>query len=235
MKGRESSYAALLAQGRAMLERVDAFHFNSTVSRDAYCGYLGTEPRMAVIPVTHAAIQDHRTLRSFASDRPLKLGFVGSTEAYKGLPMLLEQLEQLPPQWELTIYGVSSLPQLHPAIHAGGRFGASDLERVYGSMDLLVVPSLCRETFSLTALEALSYGIPVLVTETVGARDLIARVDSSFVCATPDELRKKIEVLLGDRTSLEAFNRKWCALPWEWNLSAHLDRLDRFYEEILNA
>ncbi len=64
MKGREGQYAALLAQGKGMLERVDAFHFNSTVSRDTYCGYLGTEPRSAVIPVTHAAIRDRPRIRA---------------------------------------------------------------------------------------------------------------------------------------------------------------------------
>ncbi len=72
MKGREGQYAALLAQGKGMLERVDAFHFNSTVSRDTYCGYLGTEPRSAVIPVTHATIRDRRVRRTFPSDRPLR-------------------------------------------------------------------------------------------------------------------------------------------------------------------
>ena len=235
MKGREGQYAALLAQGRTLLERVDAFHFNSTVSRDTYCGYLGTEPRSAVIPVTHAAIRDRRVRRTFPSDRPLRLGFVGSAAPYKGLPMLLEQLEQLPPQWELTVYGLSSLPKPQAGVRAGGRFRASDLERVYGEMDLLVVPSLCRETFSLTALEALSFGTPVLVTDTVGARDLIARVDPTFVCPTPEALRKKLERLLEDRIPLAAFNEKWCSLPWEWDLAAHLDRMDRLYEEIVKA
>lgn len=235
MKGRDSQYAALLAQGKSMLERVDAFHFNSTVSRDTYLGYLGTEPRSAVIPVTHAGIRDRRIRRTFPSDRPLRLGFVGSTASYKGLPMLLEQLETLPLNWELTVFGVSALPKSHRSVRAGGRFGPADLERVYGGMDLLVVPSLCRETFSLTALEALSFGVPVLVTDSVGARDLIARVDPSFICPTPDALRQKLENLLADRTSLAAFNERWCSLPWEWDLASHLDRMDRLYEEIVNS
>ena len=235
MKGRETQYAALLAQGKSMLERVDAFHFNSTVSRDTYLGYLGKDPRSAVIPVTHAGIRDRRIRRTFPSDRPLRLGFVGSTASYKGLPMLLEQLETLPQNWELTVFGLSSLPQPHPGVHAGGRFGAADLERVYGGMDLLVVPSLCRETFSHTALEALSFGVPVLATDSVGARDLIARVDPSFICPGPDALRQKLESLLEDRTSLAAFNDRWCSLPWEWDLASHLDRLDRLYEDIVKA
>jgi hypothetical protein len=69
----------------------------------------------------------------------------------------------------------------------------------------------------------------------VGARDLIARVDPTFVCPTPEALRKKLERLLEDRTPLAAFNEKWCSLPWEWDLAAHLDRMDRLYEEIVKA
>lgn len=48
-----------------------------------------------------------------------------------------------------------------------------DLENVFAQTDLLIAPSIWYETFGYTVLEALSYGVPVLVSDTVGAKDII--------------------------------------------------------------
>ena len=50
-----------------------------------------------------------------------------------------------------------------------------DLEAVFAETDLLVVPSICPETFGYVALEALSCGVPVLLSGNVGARDILAQ------------------------------------------------------------
>ena len=43
-----------------------------------------------------------------------------------------------------------------------GKFDASTIADVYHAMDVLVVPSIWKETFSLVTLEVLSYGVPVI-------------------------------------------------------------------------
>ena len=45
------------------------------------------------------------------------------------------------------------------------------ISKSFKQMDLLIVPSIWKETFSLITLEALSYGIPVLISNNVGAKD----------------------------------------------------------------
>lgn len=55
------------------------------------------------------------------------------------------------------------------------RYTYTDLETVFGEMDLLVVPSIWPETFGYVVLEALSYGVPVLMSGHVGARDILAQ------------------------------------------------------------
>jgi glycosyltransferase involved in cell wall biosynthesis len=39
--------------------------------------------------------------------------------------------------------------------------------------DVLVAPSICFETFGFTVLEALSFGVPVIVSDCVGAKEII--------------------------------------------------------------
>ena len=47
--------------------------------------------------------------------------------------------------------------------------------------DVLVTPSEWEETFGFTVLEGLSYGIPVIVSNKVGAKDLIVEGKNGFV------------------------------------------------------
>ena len=49
----------------------------------------------------------------------------------------------------------------------------SELESIFSETDILLAPSLCYETFGYTVLEALSYGVPVIVSDNVGAKDIV--------------------------------------------------------------
>ena len=55
-------------------------------------------------------------------------------------------------------------------IKFNGFYNYSMLNEIFSNTDLLIVPSLCFETYGFVTLEALSYGVPVLVTETVGSK-----------------------------------------------------------------
>jgi len=54
------------------------------------------------------------------------------------------------------------------------RYTYAELEMIFDKTDLLIVPSVWYETFGFQVLEALSYGVPVLVSGNVGAQDILA-------------------------------------------------------------
>lgn len=54
-----------------------------------------------------------------------------------------------------------------------GRYSYADLEQIFEKTDVLIAPSVWYETFGYTVLEALSFGVPVIVSNTVGAKDII--------------------------------------------------------------
>lgn len=60
-----------------------------------------------------------------------------------------------------------------PYIKAHGRYAYSDLEIIFDETDVLIAPSVWYETFGYTVLEALSFGVPVIVSGHVGAKDVI--------------------------------------------------------------
>lgn len=63
--------------------------------------------------------------------------------------------------------------EVSPYMRIHQRYDYSQLESVFEETDLLIAPSIWYETFGYTVLEALSFGTPVLVSGSVGARDVI--------------------------------------------------------------
>ena len=57
-------------------------------------------------------------------------------------------------------------------------------------------------------MEALSFGTPVLVSDNVGAKDLVIKVFESFVFKTKNDLLSILENILNNPTVLERYNNK---------------------------
>ncbi|MBM0233444.1 glycosyltransferase family 4 protein [Micromonospora sp. STR1_7] len=99
--------------------------------------------------------------------RPV-VGFLGRLEKEKGAD-LLSEIAALLPDVDFTIAGAGSLPiAARPNLDLVGRVTAADfLQRI----DCLVVPSRV-ESFGLSALEALSLGVPVVHTGAGGLAEV---------------------------------------------------------------
>jgi glycosyltransferase involved in cell wall biosynthesis len=82
---------------------------------------------------------------------------------------------------------------------AGPRTGP-DLDRAYGSADLLVLASHA-ETYGMVVSEALARGVPVLATEVGGVPEALGRAD--------DGTRPGLLVPPGDPAALGAALRAW--------------------------
>lgn len=57
--------------------------------------------------------------------------------------------------------------ELSPYMNIHGRYSYDELEAIMDETDLLICPSVWYETFGYTVLEALSFGVPVLVTPNI--------------------------------------------------------------------
>ncbi len=219
-------YAALLRTYKRMFGMVDAFHFNSQNTAEVYGQYLDVPEASRVIPITHSDIQDHRRRKIF-DEGLLRIGFIGNDTPYKGLPMLKEVIarlnaEGLTDKIVLSVYGGrTDLDEKVPNVKYKGRFTSSMLGMIYDEMDLLVVPSIWHETFSLVTMEALSFGTPVLASDHVGAKDLVKQYDVGFVFHSEDDLYGILKRLVSDRRPLRIYNGKILAMPWAYSMERH--------------
>ena len=142
----------------------------------------------------------------------LVLGFVGRLTRDKGLPELIEAFDrilQAVPSTHLLLVGwfdraedalnseVRHRILNHPRIHCTGF--VTDTAPYYRSMDVMVLPTW-REGFPNAILEAAATGIPVVTTESTGARDaVIAEVTGLLIPpGYPEAIVEAVVKLLGD-------------------------------------
>jgi len=225
MNDRQASFENVLRYYKECFQLVDCFHFNSEISRKVYEENLGSLEGYTV-PISHFGIQDHRLTKKF-SVQGLVLGFIGSNAPYKGLDVLIKTVNGL--NVDVMIWG--GVKKEQGQIHYRGKFVAQQLADIYNEIDMLVVPSIWKETFSLVTLEALSYGVPVLVSDNVGAQDIVKEYAPKFVYHSADELRKILVELIEDKSLLIDYNKKILSLPWKHDVLSHAqDIIEKIYK-----
>lgn len=170
--GSAEDYRCLRNHYYSMLMIMDIVHYNSSITKRAYEEIIEL-PNTVVIPITHADIKDSRKIRNYCS-KELRIRYLGAQSAAKGYYLLENALNVLwreKKDFVLDIHFKPTKEMLYMRFH--GRYTYNDLEEIFDNTDVLVCPSQWFETFGYTVLEALSFGVPVIVSDCVGAKDII--------------------------------------------------------------
>ena len=141
--------------------------------------------------------------RCFTRHAPQNL-LAGIFEAdVKGIREALEALAEVQRSGvEFTLHRVSQLPQsgqehnIFPAHEYSHRLLPSQMGEAYRNSDLLIGPSHPEEGFGLPVLEALSSGLPVLLSDTPGHRHIARDAAEYFPCGDASALAFQIKTLL---------------------------------------
>lgn len=171
--GTAMDYKKLRGYYYSLLKSMDMIHYNSSVAKSVYESFFQL-PNSVIISISHGDIGDHKKKKDFFSGR-LRMTYLGQQRMEKGFFLLQAALDEL---WKtdksfcLNLYFTPK--KRAPYMKIYGRYSYSELERIFDNTDLLVVPSIWKETFGYVVLEALSYGVPVLISGNVGARDILA-------------------------------------------------------------
>ena len=182
LTGLAPAVAPLMARRGAALRRVYAGAAAVLASpefvRRAYAGMGFATDGVRVWP-PGIAVDEHELAAAQAAQAarppggPLRAGYVGGLSPQKGIHHLIAAVNRLPAEAiALTIYGdLDAFPGYvaglraaahHPGIHFAGRLSRAALWPALGALDVLVLPTLWYETYSLAAHEALAAGLPVV-------------------------------------------------------------------------
>lgn len=177
-----------------MYEAIDFIHFNSTVSEKIYKRYI-IPKKSKVISITHQGIEKHERIKVKTEQKVILC--LAPAKPFKGWNVLKEACNQL---WkegeniELRMFGAVPNPEPYMMVKENG-FTNNELEKIMNEADILVAPSIWYETFGFTVLEALSYGVPVIVSDHVGAKDIIGDNGVVVKAGDAEELKNAIKTI----------------------------------------
>jgi glycosyltransferase involved in cell wall biosynthesis len=110
------------------------------------------------------------------------------------------------------------------------------LTNAIASARCLIVPSKWKETYGLSVADCMSRGVPCIVSDRVGAKDLIQSDNHGqiFASSNPESLLSAINVYKSDAIlkehSQNAYDSIWAAPP---TVSRHVDQLITEYQKLL--
>lgn len=233
-------YYFLYEYYHSIFRLMDAFHFNSSVSRKVYERHLGNISGK-VMNITHDGIADKRGVKKLLCN-PVRVGYIGSALPYKGIGLLTEAMVLIKDsrcfEWELHLYGDDFSKEkisLMDNVYCHGRYNRHEFAQIMQSLDVLVVPSICNETFGFVVLEALSYGVPVLVSGNVGAKDLLVNAPCEVVFL-PDKnaLAKALVNLMTNNHTYEQYVKWILQSKFVFQMKDHVKFMEQYYQEILS-
>ena len=194
-------YRELRAYYIRMLSLVDMIHFNSTVTESIYKKYF-TPKDSRVLTITHKNIVDNRSVNQWDFTGKLRITSLAPAKPFKGFNVLCSALDDM---WEsgkrdfkLNLFSAVSKVKPYMNVKEDG-FTYNQLEAIFAKTDVLVAPSIWYETFGFTVLEAISYGVPVVVSSHVGSQDIIGNGGIVVAAGNAEELRKAIETLTEEK------------------------------------
>lgn len=226
---------------KRMVEQIDRFIAPSEFLRQQYIKQ-GWSPNKIV--TVENGMDRRRLLTAPALDLPTPparphFGFIGSLAWQKGVHVLIDAFNQLPPDAAaLTIYGSETVfpdyaAQLrqaarHPHIRFAGPIGFDDVGAALRQFDALITPSLWYENSPLVIQEAFIMGVPVIASR-LGA--LIEKVQAGqngllFTAGDSNALAATLQTLIDHPDQLNHLRQGIIPPP---TLEEHVTQLINLY------
>lgn len=195
-----------------MLNRIDIIHFNSNLSASIYLKFI--RPRSyKVISISNSSIKErpqvgvqHNTIHD-----KLSILYLAPVKPYKGFHILKKALDELWDEgkrdFELKIFAPTNDISPYMVVSKNG-YNANELSSIFSFADILVAPSVWYETFGFTVLEAISFGVPVIVSDRVGAKDIIGKGGIVVKANSVAELKEAISGITEEKLKQLKFNIK---------------------------
>lgn len=163
--------------------------------------------------------------------------YIGRLEESKGIYELLNTWNQLDEKFVLTIIGTGEIEEQlrakykKPNIIFKGKCNREDTLKHIASSKYLIQPSLLYETFGLTIIEAMSFGVPVIGFDIGTRRDFIKDGINGFLCDIQN-LKQTIEKSF-DYPSYEELSKNAIETAKQYENDYVIMNQIRIYQKIL--
>lgn len=135
-------------------------------------------------------------------DGPPRILYVGRLAPEKNIEMLVEAFGRMRQEALLQIVGEGPLHDSlrrsrDERVRALGLMHGQELSTTYASADVFAYPSR-TDTFGNAVLEAMSSGLPAVVMDEGGPKEIVTDGHDGFVVSDADTMRQRLEQLISD-------------------------------------
>ncbi len=162
------------------------------------------------------------------TDQKIRVLYTGRIAPEKGLDLFIELFRHRD-DIELMMVGdgpyLEELREALPGAVFPGRLSGGELSRAYADADIFVFPSR-TDTLGNVVLEAMSSGLPVIVSDAMGPRELVKHGQTGFVAANIEQFDNYLDWLIKDPAMRREMSQKARAF-------AELRSWDKIFQTLL--
>lgn len=166
----------------------------------------------------------------------LRCGFIGTVAAYKGIEVLLGAFTKIG-NASLTVYGKAAhqytIRSSDGKVRFMGEISDAQKAEAFSQTDVLIVPSICSESFSLVTQEAFLFGVPVIASDMGALREMVedGRTGLLFRVGDIEDLRSKVEHLASNPDEVR---RLAANVPRVKSSTEHTAEIEELYDRVLS-
>lgn len=230
------------ANGTALARHFDGVFAVSTLAQKTAQKFLPVGARVEAWPlpmdleVGDSAVPDRAHV-----EQDVTISFLGYDIPSKGLRFLLRAFEGIDDPYyrdhvHLKIVSrlsntrdISHLDQVFKSVYVLNCYKRNDLVGIASTIDLNIVPSIWPETYNHVATELARLGVPSLLSDRVGAKEILSdKTDFVFKANNQNDFRSKLLRLVKNAQLRDTFFQTPLNIP---TVADHADRLLQRYEE----
>lgn len=171
----QESFKELIDYYQGIFRLVSFFHFNSNISKKVFERNLIEQSfNYEVLPISNSTILGGKKHIELDMSKVKKITYIGQYAEFKGLYDFLSLANSFKDSnITFEIFGEDIDVELPQNVSNRKRFSPDNIEKIFKNIQLLVIPSRCKETFGFLSLEALSHEVPIIVSSSIGSKDII--------------------------------------------------------------
>jgi glycosyltransferase involved in cell wall biosynthesis len=226
----------------------DCIFATSELAAESYRANIGSEKCVKTIPLgvdTERFKPGVEQKSNYTALQPFTFIFVGAGSARKGFDLILESMERLLSEglsFRLSVAGIidrsllSRRERVLNNIREYEMVSHNELPSVLRSAQCLLLPSRF-DAFGLVVPEAMACGVPAIVSDMVGAKELIEEGHNGFIVPSEnsDALVERMRWCISNATSVHSMSTAARAAAERYSWANYRRRLLAAVREVLSA
>ncbi|HET8590430.1 MAG TPA: glycosyltransferase [Nakamurella sp.] len=193
---------------------------------------LELDENPALIPLPERPLRPERT-----AEDPVRFVYAGGTHPLKGAGVAMDAARLLAglAGWQLDVYGMDLPPGMPAEVHSLPPYEPEQVGEVLAGYDVLLLPSVATESFSLITREALNSGTIVLTGDNPGPMEAVRHGENGLVVPRADAaaLSAAMASLVRDRDLLERLRPAPGQIQMR-TVAEQVDGLEQRYRRLLD-